>query len=372
MLLVDNGNVAEAPGKAEVVLRVMGMDRYDAVGIGAMDAGLGEDYVRPARRFGTPVVRALPASDAIDPLARKLRTKELRGHTLGVTSLPPLPEGADAEAALDTAAQTLREYRKQCEFLVVLSQMGMKRDEELARRCGPDGPHAIIGNLDASVLKEPKRVGASLLLPTGPGGTHAGIADVVFPLWGEPRLENVTVNAAKGNTRTADEVGMLVSGYYEGVQKEFIAGVEPGLLAADVSGSVGEPTRCGKCHAVETARWAGTRHARAMRSLITHKRVVPECIDCHSVRFRDKRVFDLDTRVNGVSCTACHAIAGKGETSDCPDRAMPTRGQETCLPCHTEANSPQFNYARYVLRANHSQDTAPPTGGVDPTRPPVR
>ncbi|HPT97133.1 MAG TPA: multiheme c-type cytochrome [Armatimonadota bacterium] len=338
-----------------MILRIMGADRYDAVGVGALDLQYAREYAQAAPGQ-IPLVRALPRDDALARLSVDLRVKRLRGRDIGVTSLPPPPEGTGREAYLDAAARALAEMRQRCDFLVLLSQLGLEGDQELARRCGSAGPHAIIGNMEAATLREPLHVGDTVLLPTGAGGTHVGIAEIVFPAWGRPRIEHVAVVPAKveGPNRAADPaIEDTIARFYESEQDAFVARIDRRLLAAEMAEGAGDEQRCGSCHRHAVATWRETAHSRAVDTLIERKRLVPECLTCHSTRYAATGRFDHAARAGDVDCTGCHPVVSEKESA-CPEKAARTRGVASCASCHTPAHSPGFNYTSYLSRVNHA------------------
>ncbi|HOJ20988.1 MAG TPA: multiheme c-type cytochrome [Armatimonadota bacterium] len=338
-----------------MILRIMGADRYDAVGVGALDLQYAREYAQAAPGQ-IPLVRALPRDDALARLSVDLRVKRLRGRDIGVTSLPPPPEGTGREAYLDAAARALAEMRQRCDFLVLLSQLGLEGDLELARRCGSAGPHAIIGNMEAATLREPLHVGDTVLLPTGAGGTHVGIAEIVFPAWGRPRIEHVAVVPAKveGPNRAADPaIEDTIARFYESEQDAFVARIDRRLLAAEMAEGAGDEQRCGSCHRHAVATWRETAHSRAVDTLIERKRLVPECLTCHSTRYAATGRFDHAARAGDVDCTGCHPVVSEKESA-CPEKAARTRGVASCASCHTPAHSPGFNYTSYLSRVNHA------------------
>ncbi|MBI3945094.1 MAG: hypothetical protein HY321_04190 [Armatimonadetes bacterium] len=368
-MVVDNGNAAAEPRKSALVLRVMAMDGYHAVGTGDLDIRLGDAFAREASRNKIPLVRAFPRGDALDALTKPLAVQHLKGRAIGTTAVPPMPAGEDAGAYIDKAAQALRKLRGQCDFLVLLSQLGLDADKDLARRCGGSGPNVIIGNLEARELKEPLKIGEATLLPTGPGAVQVGMFDVVFPALGQPRMERFAILPTRSAEAGDKAIEFDVKEYFAAEQQQFTKGMGAWLKEEIVPGTAGDVQRCGRCHAKEARRWKQTRHATAMKSLAKGTRVVPECIACHSTRYRNKKVFDRAAHVGGVECTSCHVIAADREASDCPERATPTRGEHTCVPCHTAANSPHFSYQLYLPKVNHTRDL-PKDGLPPPPMPP--
>jgi hypothetical protein len=103
------------------------------------------------------------------------------------------------------------------------------------------------------------------------------------------------------------------------------------------------------------AFWAYTPHKDALTALVKRgEEKNPECVACHTTGFGQPGGFaavdDADTlrRFGGVQCESCH-----GPLSLHPARqkkAQPV-SEQTCLGCHDEANSPDFDYETYLPRA---------------------
>lgn len=124
---------------------------------------------------------------------------------------------------------------------------------------------------------------------------------------------------------------------------------EPGYAASG---------RCAQCHSAEMAKWSFSKHARAWESLIAHptegSTSNPECISCHTTGFGQVGGFGEPSIANirkfkAVQCEACHGPM-KGHPQDDAIQSKPIT-QETCLSCHDESNSPNFQFEAYLHRA---------------------
>ena len=121
--------------------------------------------------------------------------------------------------------------------------------------------------------------------------------------------------------------------------------------------------RCAQCHTQEMAKWSFSKHARAWESLINHQAKHnatnpvtqnPECIQCHSTGFGEVGGFGELTASNirkfkAVQCEACHGPM-KGHPNDSQVHSSPITSK-TCLPCHDEANSPNFDFETHLPKA---------------------
>jgi len=117
---------------------------------------------------------------------------------------------------------------------------------------------------------------------------------------------------------------------------------------------------CSTCHSKEFARWVFTGHAKAWESLVLRdSQKNPECLQCHTTGFGEVGgLGELSQsnlrRFKSVQCESCH-----GPLQGHPDanhvQAKPITPQ-TCLGCHDEANSPEFNFGSYLSKASCQMD----------------
>ncbi len=122
--------------------------------------------------------------------------------------------------------------------------------------------------------------------------------------------------------------------------------VDPGYAASG---------RCSQCHTKEIAKWSFTNHSRAWESLINHpvpeSTKNPECIACHSTGVGKTGGFGQPTtsnmrKVKAGQCEACHGPM-RGHPQDENIHSIPVE-EGTCLTCHDSANSPEFEFTKYL------------------------
>lgn len=117
---------------------------------------------------------------------------------------------------------------------------------------------------------------------------------------------------------------------------------------AEYSGS----STCGACHPAEAAVWQRTAHAHAMDVLVERQRSHdPRCFRCHVTGFGFAGGFPAADRAM-VGCEACHGPASRHVAGDRSYSRLPA-GPESCLPCHTWENSPDFTWKTYWPPVSH-------------------
>jgi hypothetical protein len=124
-------------------------------------------------------------------------------------------------------------------------------------------------------------------------------------------------------------------------------------IASD-SPYVGAST-CAACHAEQYAIWEKSGHAHAMATLENkNQQFDNECVRCHVVGFEKGGFQTLITtpQLANVQCEACH---GPGRAH----AAAPAKGYGFmatpvgCTQCHTQPNSPDFNFETYWPKIKH-------------------
>jgi len=116
---------------------------------------------------------------------------------------------------------------------------------------------------------------------------------------------------------------------------------------------------CVACHSNQFARWTFTEHKSSTIHLTAAgEQDNPECLGCHTTGygqtggFAEPNQFNL-SRFGGIQCEVCHGALSNHPDSGSPTPATPN--EETCLACHDEANSPDFDYDSYMRSVTCNQ-----------------
>jgi hypothetical protein len=144
-----------------------------------------------------------------------------------------------------------------------------------------------------------------------------------------------------------------------------------GVVAADAKAE-----SCAACHKTQTEFWARTNHAHAYATLVkARKEFSLDCVRCHVTGWQQPGgVCRIDRTAAGgpgfsqegrrfgqgrqdVQCEACHG-PGSEHVADPPGHIRAQVDKTVCLRCHEAANSPHFDYPRYlpfVVGPGHGQ-----------------
>jgi len=120
---------------------------------------------------------------------------------------------------------------------------------------------------------------------------------------------------------------------------------------------LGEET-CASCHEKEAEIWSQSNHSRAFKHLaIDHQENNPDCVKCHTTGFSKAFGFvrsDKTPTLHSVQCEACH---GPGENH--PGKTLLEVTEQTCRRCHTQQESPAFNFEEYWGKIRHGKKGDP-------------
>ncbi|OGQ57425.1 MAG: hypothetical protein A3J24_03885 [Deltaproteobacteria bacterium RIFCSPLOWO2_02_FULL_53_8] len=112
---------------------------------------------------------------------------------------------------------------------------------------------------------------------------------------------------------------------------------------------------CAQCHQPFAEHWRTTRHPGAFVDLEkAGKSKDPECVKCHTTGYAKEGGFysmAATPGLAGVQCEACHG-PGKWHLEDLSAPMRPVQ-ESICLACHTNDNSPDFDFAKYLEKISH-------------------
>lgn len=218
------------------------------------------------------------------------------------------------------------------------------------KEIGPVTGWDVIISSSGEILDKPQERHGAIIVAGYPRGQELGILGL--DLGGKGKVS--------GYTHRWQALGsdILEDGEVRGVLKEYEAKVatltrDEDLKRVDQSPYLGA-AKCMECHAPYNESWQRTKHALALDTLRrAGKSRNPECVACHTTGYGEEGGFYSDTATPGLSGVQCEVCHGPGREHARDFRPMQKVVEPVCLKCHTEENSPSFDYKVYFERINH-------------------
>jgi 2',3'-cyclic-nucleotide 2'-phosphodiesterase (5'-nucleotidase family) len=298
------------------------------------------------------------------PLAHRYLVRTVHGVRVGFLgvigstefSSARLPEDLQVtfQEPTDAIQAVLPEVRKEAEVVVLLAHMDGRGTEELVSRIqGIDV--ALVGHR-AKSNKTPELLAGVVVNQSGIRGQWAGITRLIVSPegeildWGGKNIPlDAKVDANPDIQKRVEELQAELKVLRQEAAKARRQAAEEKIHLSRYLGV----QNCQKCHVDEFHQWQTTAHAKAFKTLQEKgKDKDPACVRCHVTGSGDPtgyRAELTDPDLRNVQCEACH---GKGTEHARGEEAAKVV-EATCLTCHDEANSPDFDFESYLRQVVH-------------------
>ena len=337
---------------------------YDAIGLGEKDLNYGIDFLREMiDTYSLPFTSANVRDASGEFILPEYLMIERAGFTIGVCSvLDPqqriltmsakeeVYDVADPVATLRELLPRMREAGAQT--VVVISHLGDQKTEQLLRDV--TGVDVCLVGHSRRPFRSERLVDRTSLISSSFEGRYLGRMDVDLGNEGDLKAFDVTI--LELGEEIADDPVML-----ERVNK-FKDHLEEFRLVArgpyqPTKGSEKESylteRECRKCH---TDIWETLRESPHQSAFTTLARKgqaqSPECLVCHTTGYLYKNGYDdrpPRNRLTNVQCEACHGYGTEHDRSG----DWLTQARESCVDCHDQENSPEFDYDTYWAKIAH-------------------
>jgi len=348
--------------KSEYILQAYNRMEYDALNIGPADLLCGlPALIHLKNKALFPFVSSnLVDAQTCAPVFEQAVLKQINGCVMGVMGLFPgkaaVPPGVQAADPLATARKMVPALRQRCDFVVVLSALGPEEDKELAQRV--EGIDLIVSAQAEALSPEATVQDSTAIVQAYTRGQYCGRVDAVMSGKGlKPvmHLHNTLIPLQEdlGEDRQISALAKEYKARLIVMNKE--AFFREKLRAADNSTNGAAlytgAESCRQCHEVQYENWMKTFHAMAYNTLGRDNCTYDvECLACHTTGYGEEGGYavsqgDQSPFLN-VQCESCHGPGSNHEGEK--GGIIRNGGQDVCLGCHNEKNSPKFNYADYL------------------------
>ena len=331
----------------EYLVTILSETGIKMVSANVYDESTGELLVEPyviADRAGMK----FGITGVLDP-SQNIRTRK-GVESPGVTITP----SAEALEAL------LPELRSKSDFVVVLAHMSLKRSKELAEAV-PGIDFIVVGN-QAQKGAEPFEAGGAVFLQSGTRGQ--AIADYRLRFDEDGQYAGYEGRAVTLDDKIPADAAMALKLKEHKQAVEALNKQRAAERAAErqerrrqntdyVEACVGVEASCARCHTEQYEHWKETPHAEAFTTLQeSFESTDPACLRCHStcqLNLKQDGSVPVPELLRGVQCESCHGVG----TEHARDGSYGAIKVETCLNCHDDENSPDFDLATYLPKVTH-------------------
>lgn len=212
------GTLISLQSKGGVIVEGMNAMGYDALALGRMEFALGLEALKGIKEsadfvlLSANVVEKGSQDSIFDPYV----ILERQGITVGIIGLSEADVNADSKMKeqiqvldpVETAKRYVDELSDQVDVLIILSHLGFDEDKVLAGDV--PGIDIIVGGNTRKLMREPERVGDTLIVQQGYSGEWIGHLKVDFDAQGnlvDGEIEAVALDDSY--TDDADMVEML-------------------------------------------------------------------------------------------------------------------------------------------------------------------
>jgi hypothetical protein len=394
--LVNDPNQMGGPEETRIrysfALKALEMMGYDALAIGTPDLklGVGEVLTRLLNHTGTKL-KAVSASLVPDPslgLENRFQaaTRTAAGPVkIGITSVIE-PEAyaklvdPEKEAMLKfrTPEEALPDILADLERDTHIQVLMVQGSPEAARKLALAHPGFEVVVATSPFVEPPKdpevlNDGRTFLISVGRKGQYVGVLGLYQTADQKMRYQRVELNSRyNGKTEAMRKL----------IDEDFVAELrQAGVVASYPRRTFVHPDSppgatyvgaqtCKTCHPNTYAHWAASKHAHAYEALTMDPKRNREddahCVSCHTVGFEYKSGFLSVAEtplLKGVQCENCHGPGSKHAAE--PLNAAFRRGMERdaydfdknlgCVKCHSEDDSPHFEFAKYWPQVMHNK-----------------
>jgi hypothetical protein len=247
---------------------------------------------------------------------------------------------------------------------------------EVARRLAEKFPNFEVVVATSAFVEPPRdsetlNGGKTQLISVGKKGQFVGVLGLYQDETQPFRYHRLELNA-RLNNKTEAMRKLVDEDFQEELKVADVLGTYP--RRAYVHGDsptdatfVGAQT-CRGCHPNTYAHWAQSKHAHAYEALTMdpkrNRTFDAQCVSCHTVGFEYEGGFvraEEQEHLKGVQCENCHGPGSKHAANpvDAAIRAAMHRDAADfdkngrCIKCHTEDDSPHFDFATYWPKVAH-------------------
>jgi hypothetical protein len=162
-------------------------------------------------------------------------------------------------------------------------------------------------------------------------------------------VESIDISS---NGPVDEKVQKIVEDYYQNLSFSFLN--QNNNHTEKFSRTYPSVETCSECHPNEVEKWKSSKHSKAIPTLISKKRIIPQCLTCHSYFFKRTGKFKISNETqDGVECASCHGDGKLHVIFRDKKSIKRTMSSVECQKCHDQKNDPNFVFSTYIKKIKH-------------------
>ena len=368
--MLDGGDLFGKRNKNEqhqtrFLCEVTGEMGFDAIGLGEADLNYGLDFLREMiDKHHLPFTNAnvvdastgeliLPEYLIVEKNGIKFGLVSVLAPKLKIITMTDIDAGLEVKDPVAVLRELIPRLREQVDTVVLVGHMGEGDTNDVIRE---------VKGIDLNVMGHSFRAQHSerifddtVFLAAPHEGRYMGRADL-FIDESNGQVMAVEVKLTSLDEAIPDEPGMAkrVEEYKKSFEEyqEARRAAFPRNMGNEKESYLGARS-CKNCHEDTWAAYTESAHSQAF-STLRHKGQSedPECIVCHTTGYQWKNGYSSERPYNKFSNVQCEACHGYG-TEHSRDGKWGAQAKDSCVVCHDEKNSPDFDFATYWEKIKH-------------------
>jgi len=283
-----------------------------------------------------------------------LMGKGMKIRTLGTE------RALEVKDPFETAKKLIPELHKKADVVVLLSHLGLTEGQRLTLEV--PGIDLMVFGHQVGVFREIAKTNGVINTRGGERGQQIPSVHLV--------VEDGKISSYDGEVVQLDdkipadpEMNAIVDGFSDELNRRFSSAAQQ-VQAQQAAAQVASPAadhylgekNCRRCHETEYQMYSSEKHAHAFETLVKNQRdSAPECLPCHVVALGQSGGFvsqKTTPDMINVQCESCHGMGTKHPDKGDPEAVV---GPTVCLTCHTQEQSPNFDYSEAITKIVHWQ-----------------
>jgi len=338
---------------------------FDAIGLGEKELNYGLPFLMEMiEKYDLPYVNAnVRDTKTGELILPEYLVVEKAGIKFGITSVLTQAQklksmtdddlGLEVQAALPVLRELIPRMREEVDSVVLVGHLG-EGSTETALKDVVGVDIAVMGHTFRNIKTE-RVVGDCALFSSAHEGRYIGRADLFIDAT-DGSVQAIQVESIDLDDKIENDPDMLER--VNGFKEEMVAFNEakrskyPRSLGSEKESYLGDRS-CKKCHEDLWASYAESQHMRAFRTIrLKGQNTEPECLVCHTTGYRFMNGYEDERPYNdliNVQCEACHGYGSEHAR----DGKWAAQAKDSCVVCHDQENSPEFDYATYWEKIKH-------------------